>query len=281
MSGQVGRAVAFATDAAGLERFLRFFHSIFIILTSCPSLLSNFLLSSQPSSLHGSSIKSILQLQSHVSLTRRTIRLFWFLDSFQSSWRHYISSASSAGSNLPETWIDILSKSAFGMFGMMESATLLDLARVDGVSVFGFDEAVRLDAEAQALWFIALSTSALSTAIKLFRLSSSHRAPQTDEPDTQQGEKKTRGRTRQERAEAKELVRRQAAEKAAALEMSHRSVALGMKLLADLLDLMIPASRIGWIKVHGGLVGVAMLGSTILTGITVWDRCAKKLEKNV
>ncbi|KND88677.1 hypothetical protein TOPH_06772 [Tolypocladium ophioglossoides CBS 100239] len=274
--------VAFGTDIVGLERFLRFFQSIFLILTSYPSLIADFLLPSYPPSVHVSTETSLRQLQSHLNLTRRTIRLFWFLGSFQSSWALY--TAPAPDGKFIETWLDVLAQSAFGMFGLMESATLLDLARVDGVALFGADKAVRLDAEAQVLWLVALYASALGSGIRLLRLFACRPVPQTGEgfgtalekePGAAPGDE-----AEKERVKMKELAQRRKEERKTWLkEFNDKAGALGMKLLAEMLDLVIPATSIGWIKVDVGFVGVVMFCSTVLTGMAVWAKCGKQLQK--
>ncbi|POR37355.1 Uncharacterized protein TPAR_02430 [Tolypocladium paradoxum] len=282
MAATFEQFVAFGTDIVGLERCLRFFQSILLILTSYPSLISTFLLPSHPPSVHVSAETSLLQLQSHLHLTRRTIRLFWFLGSFRSSWTLY--TAAAPGGKSLETWLDVLAHSAFGMFGLMESATLLDLARVDGVALFGAAEAVRLDAEAQVLWLVALYASALGSGVRLLRLFAYRPVPQTGEgfgtvlekePGTAGGDE-----VEKERAKMRELAQRRKEERKTWLrEVNDKAGALGMKLLAEMLDLVIPAASIGWIKVDVGVVGVAMFCSTVLTGMAVWAQCGKQLQK--
>lgn len=286
------------TDAAavGLERLLRFIQSVFLILTSYPSLIATYLLPSRPASVHASTATSLLELQSRLNLTRRAIRLFWFLGSFQAGWTLYVADSapsssgggSSGGVGKPlETWLDIIAASCFGMFGLVESATLVDLARVPGVALLGLGEARRLDAQAQTLWFVALYASALSSGVKLLRLLAHKPVPQTgegfgvadaangDEGDgNAKGEKTGSMTTAEQRALAK---KRKDERKEWMKEVNAKTGALVMKLLADVLDLVIPASSLGWVKVHVGVIGIAMFCSTILTGAAVWNRCAKQL----
>jgi hypothetical protein len=48
------------------------------------------------------------------------------------------------------------------------------------------------------------------------------------------------------------------------------------RLVADVLDLAVPGSAIGWVPMGPGPVGVVMLGSTVLTACEVWERCARE-----
>ncbi|KJZ74580.1 hypothetical protein HIM_05930 [Hirsutella minnesotensis 3608] len=45
------------------------------------------------------------------------------------------------------------------------------------------------------------------------------------------------------------------------------------KLVADVLDTVIPAAKLDWLEIDDGLVGVAMVCSTLLTGKLVWNKC--------
>ncbi|KAM4063149.1 peroxisomal biogenesis factor 11 (PEX11) domain-containing protein [Hirsutella rhossiliensis] len=290
MAGMLEPFVAFGTDIVGLERLLRLLQAILLVLTSYPSLLSNiltFLLllppfysSSPPSSPPVidvvSTATSLLQLQTQLNLARRTIRLFWFLGSFQSSWALLGSRAKGI-----DSWLGVLAHSAHGMFGLVESATLLDL--VDGgVTLFGPVEAVRLDEEAQMLWLVALYASALGSGAKILGMLAYRPVPPTGDgfgaalDDCQdaaaEGEAKE---GKEDKAEAEERARKHKEQQRRvwADEFNAKAGALGSKLLADLLDMVIPASRLGWLKVDGGLVGIAMVCSTVLSGKTVWDRC--------
>jgi hypothetical protein len=47
------------------------------------------------------------------------------------------------------------------------------------------------------------------------------------------------------------------------------------RLVADVMDLSVPGSVVGWIPLDPGTVGLLMLGSTVLTGMEVWERCGK------
>lgn len=45
------------------------------------------------------------------------------------------------------------------------------------------------------------------------------------------------------------------------------------KLIVSLLDLALPGSALGWFQMGKGEVGWAMLGTSLLTGAEVWERC--------
>ncbi|UNI18109.1 hypothetical protein JDV02_004400 [Purpureocillium takamizusanense] len=312
MVGIVEQFTAFGTDIVGLERLLRFVQSVFLILTSYPSLIARYLLPSRPASVHVSTETSLLELQSRLNLTRRAIRLFWFLGSFQAGWALYVADdgydnnrgggGGGGGGKSLETWLDIIASSCFGMFGLVESATLVDLARVQGVALLGLGEASRLDAQAQTLWFAALYASALSSGVKLLRLLAHKPVPATGdafagvdelisgdgggdddekrEEDEKEKEKTTTTGRVMTMAEQRALAKKRKDERKAWMaEVNAKAGALAMKLLADILDMVIPAWSLGWVEVHVGLVGVAMFCSTVLTSAAVWSRCVKQLQK--
>ena len=49
------------------------------------------------------------------------------------------------------------------------------------------------------------------------------------------------------------------------------------RLVADGLDLAVPGSVVGWVPWGPVTVGWCMLGSTVLTGWEVWERCGREL----
>ncbi|PHH89017.1 hypothetical protein CDD83_6764 [Cordyceps sp. RAO-2017] len=261
MVGVARQFVAFGTDIVGIERFLRLIQASLAILTAYPSLP---LRPPAPA-------PALARLQTQLNLTRRTVRLFWFLDNLRAS----------AGGR--DGWLGVLAQSAFGLFGLVESATLLDLAGA-GVTLLGAREAQRLDDEAQVLWLVALCASAALSASRLLALYAYRAVPLLDQDG---GDEKMLQRERDgddddddddddmKQQKKKELEQRKAA---AADAFAAEAAALATKLLADLLDTLLPASRIGLVALGAGPVGVAMLGSTLLSGWAVWNRCGRQLR---
>lgn len=252
---------------AGLERLLRLFQSFFLILTSYPKLIAN-LLPNSPVSVHVSAETSLRQLQGRLNISRRWMRLFRFLEAFRGGWILYMSPNKTL-----EVWMDAHAKTCFGMFGMLESITLLDLLDVDHLEVFGFDRAVDINIEAQKFWFVALYLSSMGSGIRLIRLLA-NRSPPPEVTDGSADEKPE--------AEKSELLRkRQLREKAWQRKVNAEMASLGLKMLSDVLDLVIPAATVGWVDVEPGMVGVAMFITSIITGLGVWNACGRKLEPRV
>ncbi|EQK99629.1 AoPex11B-like protein [Ophiocordyceps sinensis CO18] len=253
MASMLEQFVAFGTDIVGLERLLRLLQAALLILTCYPSLLASLVTlasSSSPSAVIDvvSTAASLLQLQNQLNLARRTIRLFWFLGSFQSSWKLFTSRDKGV-----EAWLGVLAQSAFGMFGLMESVTLLDLAR-GGLTLFGPVEAARLDQEAQVLWLVALYASALGSGAKMLALLASRPVPSSGEGfgaaldggrgAAHEGEAKE-GKDGQVRAKEQARKHKEQQRRASADGINAKAGALGSKLVADLLDMVIPASKLG------------------------------------
>lgn len=159
----------------------------------------------------------------------------------------------------------------------MESITLPDLLRTKHMSIFGFDEAVRLDRQSQGLWLAALACSALSSGVKIFRAFAYRAVPETgggfgaageDEKSAKGGEKKNKAAV-EKRKQEREAV---------AKESSRQISGLTRKLLAEVLDIVIPLWSTGLADIDLGTVSVAMFCSTILTGYAVWERCGQAID---
>jgi hypothetical protein len=240
---------------------MRFIQSIFTIVTFYPALIP-MLLSHQPLAAQKTSGLAMLELSGHLNLTRRAIRLFWCLGSFQSGWTAYVAPEKSI-----ETWLAILADTFFGLFGFMESITLPDLLRTKHLVIFGVDEAVRIDGQAQGLWLAALICSALSSGVKIFRAYAHRAVPETASGF---GAKSANGKLAPEK-------RRQERE-TAARETSRKISGLTRKLLAEMLDLVIPAWTTGLADIDLGTVALAMFFSTVLTGYAAWERCGQAID---
>ncbi|RDA92385.1 hypothetical protein CP533_4719 [Ophiocordyceps camponoti-saundersi (nom. inval.)] len=236
MASLLQQLTAFGTDIVGLERFLRLIQATLLTLTSYPTFLAN-----------GTKASALQQLQWRLNLTRRTVRLFWFLGSFEAGVARFTS----------DGWLGVLAQSALGMFGLVESVTLLDLFAVEGVAFWGADEAWRLDRQAQILWLVGLCADALTCAFRLRSISSvGGGAPSTEEKEEEKVKVKNEG-------EHKSLTSADGA----------KTAELYSRLVADLLDALIPASSIGYVSVDDGLIGIAMVCSTMLTATPT--RCYK------
>lgn len=272
---------------------LRFIQATFMILTSYPALIAS-LLPNSPVSVHISAETALFQLQGTLNITRRWMRFFRFFEAFNASYNLFVSDTKSI-----ETWLDVASSSSFAMFGMAESITLPDLLAIDHLEIFGLVKANKINLDAQIFWFIGLYASALSTAVKLVRLFAYAPVPQTGSgygageeksQEVSKDEKKDDEKAskdgnsvedmKKERERLRGIVKKRKEDRRAWLKhVRSQAATLGKQLLASVLDLIIPASTMGWVKVDTGIVGIAMWCSTVLTYGAIWARVGKELEK--
>ncbi|KFA60503.1 hypothetical protein S40285_06908 [Stachybotrys chlorohalonatus IBT 40285] len=287
---------AFGTDNVGLERLLRLLQSTALVLAAYPPLLE-LLFSFYPQLMHADAVATLFQLGGRLNLIRRTMRLFRFLDAFQSSW-----AASQTRGKSFEVWCDVLSRSFWGMFGLAESATLVDLMDIEHLEIFGADLTAEINYQAQMLWLLALYASALGSGTRILRTLAYRAVPQdgggygtgekpvqeayseknsTSETVAQVADKESTAKEEleKERERLKDIVsKRKQERKAWSLQVGGQVVNLSVKLLADILDMVIPAATLGWIKVEPGFVGAVMFATTILTSIDPWRRCTEQVR---
>ncbi|KAF6811029.1 hypothetical protein CSOJ01_05953 [Colletotrichum sojae] len=273
--------VAFGSDSAGLERILRAFQSLVVILLTNPSLFSFLSIPQAPG------IAALLPLKSNLNLSRRAIRLFWFLNSFGTSYNLYSSSSSPKPL---ETWLDIVRLTLLGLYAGIESATLLDLLGLPNVSVFGEEQTRRLNLEAQRFWILGLWIGIAGNVLRMVRAFAYAPVPQDGEGyGTGEGEKTAAAAAGDEKTENGEeekldweaerkrlraiVLRRRQERKRWRAHVAGTVRSLGRRVVSDALDSLIPAAALGWFDIGAGAVAVAMLGSTWITSRDVWERC--------
>jgi hypothetical protein len=234
---------------------------------------------------------TLIQLRSRFNLARRFLRLFRFLDSFHSSYL-LASTVPSAAASVPlETWLDIIGRSLMGMYGLLESATLPDLLEVQGLQIWGSEWTPTLNVEAQRYWFLALACAVLSGLVKVVKVFAYAPVPATGsgygtgeqekkgtEEELVKGEGEDKGDVKLEWEKERErlravVARRKEERRAWRREVRRRSTGLMRRVVADGLDLLLPGSVIGWVKVDPSMLGLAAFVSTGLTALEVWERC--------
>lgn len=245
-----------------------------------------------------SSLIGLTALRSQLNISRRLIRLFRFLDSFHAGYQLYTAEEKGL-----ETWLIILSKSLLGIYGFLETATMLDILNVDELGIFGKERSRELNLQAQVFWFTALYASVISSGIKLFQLFAHRAVPKTGE-GYGTGEKPVEKTTESEKAASKEtpvvvekalseeerlkneqerlkgvVAQRKEERTIWTKEFSAQATTLGKKMLSETLDMLLPSAGLGWVKVDPGLVGLAMFCTTIITGLDVWHKIGRDLEK--
>ena len=286
------------SHVVGLERFVRLWQSLSMVLTSWPGLIA-VAVPGWPASAHIIAAASLGQLQSRLGLARRWLRLFRFLDSLQISWNLYVSDTHKT----IDTWFEIGGTTALGLYGLLETITLLDVVGVDHMQIFGPALTKELSRQAQMFWFIALYVSVLASGTRLLRIFSYKPAPATgsgagagagagsgahDTPpekpaDGDQDLEPAGTRTEmlnRDRARLRGVLKKRREERRVWIRaVKRRAGTLGLKLLTDGLDMVIPAWTLGWLRIDPGLVGVVMASTSVLTSMVVWKRIGAEMAQ--
>jgi hypothetical protein len=205
-------------------------------------------------------------LQSRVGLARRIIRTFFFLNSLKGGYTLVQGKTSDQG---VEVWLDVLNKTMLGIWGMLESVTLLDMFAIPGLEVFGPVKTGEYNRQAQICWFVALVASALSGLVKVSK--TAERSSEAGQDPTKVKEKSANGK----KGKGKESKGQTVAAKDAQASAKVRQ--LSIKVVADIMDMILPASGVGWVNVDGGIVASVMLVTTFLTGKDAWYRCGREV----
>ncbi|KAH6617897.1 peroxisomal biogenesis factor 11-domain-containing protein [Chaetomium sp. MPI-SDFR-AT-0129] len=257
--------VKFGTDAYGIERLLRLIQSLITILLFAPTslnhlpLLSLLIPASFISPTASTTTTTLTHLRKRLATLRQPLRFFRFLDCFASAWTIF-TTTTTATPSLADTllrWTDFGSKAFNGMYLLLESAVFAEaVLDVPGVGLWvGGPEAVkRMGLDGQRFWFVSLVCGIVGGVVKLM----------VSETGGQEG-----GSGGKEDGDGK------------GKEGSVKSVQKKWKVLrrvvADMMDLAVPGSAVGWVPLSPGMVGVLMFGSTVLTGLEVWERCGREL----
>ncbi|EJT80345.1 hypothetical protein GGTG_00345 [Gaeumannomyces tritici R3-111a-1] len=297
MSSTAERLVRFSTDAFGLERILRLVQAIIQIVVAVPllSLRLTDHINSLPHQAAGAgpgpgtggdkgpaplavadTVAMLGDLRGRLNTTRRVLRLFRFAEAFHGAQKLYFSSTTTTGKSL-ELWLDISARGFNGMYYLLETATLPDALGVPHLPrVFGPETGGALAVEAQRFWLLALACSAASGALKVLGTYGAEAVPGTgaaaaaglggDVVGEKEGEEEEERGKRREEEKAKVRAAQQA-------NAAKRRVCL-RKMVADLADIALPGSALGWVPLDPLSVSSAMLLTSILTSLDFWERCA-------
>ncbi|KAL7926691.1 peroxisomal biogenesis factor 11 [Trichoderma austrokoningii] len=273
--------IAFGTDNAGIERSLR-------LVQALVSLFATYRFSAVAALLPPTSTKfppatSFLDLRAKINVTRRLLRIFRFLEQFQLGWDLYSSQVLDF-----ETLLDVLGKTCLGLYGMLESVTLLDLLEVDKLEIFGAEQTDSLNYQAQVFWLIALCISLFRSSVALLRClgkqaaSSNNSSAKSehdkgDGPLTEKNSNSNGSVSKIPEANQQKGSGDQLASTSGATE-SRGVPSLILKLVADTMDVLLPVTAIGLVEIHPAVIVMAMIISTAITANDVWDRCGKKMQ---
>lgn len=183
-----------------------------------------------------------------------------------------------------DTLLDVLGKTCLGLYGMLESVTLLDLLEVDHLEIFGAEQTDNLNYQAQVFWLIALCISLFRSGVTLLRClgkqpaphaSSNHNSKEnisSEKSEHQKGDGPLMGKG--------DGSGDQMASQSKATQSKEAVSSLILKLVATVMDILLPASAIGLIETHPAVIPLAMIISTAITANDVWIRCGKEMKSS-
>ncbi|KAI0888356.1 peroxisomal biogenesis factor 11 [Annulohypoxylon maeteangense] len=288
--------IKFTTDSVGLERTFRLFQSIVQILSfySIPFDLLLYTLSSSTGQIPSSStIRIVLKsLNQRLGLARRFFRVFRSLESFNAAQKlsnRLTSPNTWAGANRgllakAVPWIDVFGKTFNGLYLLLEASTLIDALQIPNLALFSTPQEKLISTEAQRFWLFSLVCGALYHALEIPLLIAYFPPPKIDEPSKTQKDIDERldsekmSEKEHEEYLARASAKRDEATKAWAKQVSGMVWKLGRVAMANALDVVLPGVAVGWIKADPGTVGVAMLVTTVLTSVDVWERCGREIR---
>ncbi|KAI2464788.1 peroxisomal biogenesis factor 11 [Annulohypoxylon bovei var. microspora] len=288
--------IKFTTDSVGLERTFRLFQSIAQILSSFSipfDLLLYTLSSSTGQTPSSSAVRAVLKtLNQRFGLARRFFRLFRFLESFNAAQK--LSSRLTS----PETWkgpkrgllakaapwLDVFAKTFNGLYLLLETSTLVNALQIPNLALFTLEEERDIGLEAQRFWLFSLVCGALYHAFEIplaIAYFPPPKLPQLPSGTAQDIDERLAAEKMSDDEHAAYLRRaaaeRDALTKAWAREVSATVYKLGRAAAANALDILLPGVAVGWIKAEPGTVGIAMLVTTVLTSMDVWERCGREV----
>ncbi|KAF2719790.1 hypothetical protein K431DRAFT_313888 [Polychaeton citri CBS 116435] len=293
--------IAFTTDSVGLERILRFFQAIVLILSSYPPAFGFLLQGPYPGFYKHSSpmvTQAILaSIYQRLGQARRYFRVFRFLPAFHAASQMYLLTSGSHPGNVSEVWpiqrmqewIQVLGHSFNGLWLLLDASTVIDALEIDGLQFWGPELQHMVNIEAQRFWLFSLVCGVFVGLLEIHKLMACSPGPLT-------GISKVRGNAERrypaassektfEHATTRLMISgdkcepQSAQEDAQRLEIRSRLRVIGRAIIANAIDIILPGSVIGWIQIYPGFMGLGMLTTTVLTSTDAWERCGRKVSK--
>ncbi|KAK3492516.1 uncharacterized protein B0T23DRAFT_317285 [Neurospora hispaniola] len=278
--------------------------SIFVLILSSLRILLGFFFLSSTSNLSPPSkelfspsakaesqvITTALGVRSRLAQGRRFFRIFRFLDSFHSASTLYYQYQAQTEIDKSEVgmycmWLDIMSKSFNGMYLLFETLGFCAALGVPGLDPWGPEVNRFLHVEGQRFWLFALVCGVIGGVVRLVYdrdLAGGGGGAASDgtsetEKENETGTQADDGHGNQLKEEERQraaLEQRAEEEQRMAIRMDRR-MRTKRRITADLLDLAQPGAVVGWFPDWPGMIGLMMVGSTWLTGVEVWEKCAQ------
>lgn len=179
-----------------------------------------------------------------------------------------------------EAWLDIFGRTFNGMYLLLETLCLVDALQVPGFSLWGPQWFSVLFVEGQRFWFFGLGCGVASGLLKIVKLLAYAPVPPTGEGygtgETKDESEMADWEKERERLRKIMWVRKEQ-RKLWKSNIKTKSKGLVRKCVADLLDMVMPGSVVGWWKVDQGTLGSILIITTYLTGCEVWERCGREI----
>lgn len=223
--------------------------------------------------------------------------------------------AAAANDRRRPTWVRMtaglrgLDRTFNGLYLLLEAATLAEALEVPGLAVWAPARAALLAREAQRFWALALVCGAAADALRALEILAYTPVPVVGDVFADEDEQKKKGAVNagpgasssssstaageggkekkkvgeaefdvlQEQARLRKVLERR--KKGRVLwqkEVRAKLRRLGWSFAAQILDIVLPGSVLGWVDADYGAVGVVTFITTILTGKDVWERCGRE-----
>lgn len=224
---------------------------------------------------------------------RRFFRLFRFLDSFHSASTLYYQYQAqteldkSGDVGMYCMWLDIMSKSFNGMYLLFETLGFCAALGVPGLDPWGPEVNRFLHVEGQRFWLFALVCGVIGGVVRLVYdrdLAGGGGGAGAVSDGTSETEKENEIGSREDDEHGNQLkeeerqraaLEQQAEEEQRMVIWRDRRMRIKRRITADMLDLAQPGAVVGWFPDWPGMIGIMMVGSTWLTGVDVWEKCAR------
>ncbi|KAL2119680.1 hypothetical protein VTJ04DRAFT_6641 [Mycothermus thermophilus] len=299
--------IKFGTDAYGLERLLRLLQALstllllsspvrFLFVAVTTNLLSLTTIITTTTTTSTSkppaappSLETLTTLlptiRTRLGAVRQALRFFRFLETFAAAWEVWTVLTSPPSPSPPgsgpgngqggrgrtklqtaQLWADLFAKLFTGMYLLLESAVFVEVVLdvPPAFGVWGSQDGVReVVLQGQRFWFLGLVGGVVSGGLKVLSLGGGRQegGKGKGEKEKEKGDKKVGGVGQVKKKDGNgrgKIVRR---------------------MVADVLDLGLPGSAVGWVPLGQEAVAWLMVGSTVLTGLEVWERCGRELEE--
>ncbi|ESZ95148.1 hypothetical protein SBOR_4448 [Sclerotinia borealis F-4128] len=302
--GVLKQAVDFASDAAGLEKTLRFIQAWCQIFAFYPWVLGEVLgewgwrlgmglglgLGIDENGIGigneekvGEAVQGLLRTRREVAVGRRYLRFLRFIDHFSRAWTSFHS----------EKGVRMLigvGKSGFmGLYLGLESLTIVrtiptpihtlllastgtrlrvEKRILDMMGIYHTPWSATCTLEGHKFWFYSLCLSILGGIFDLFELfnldHSSTTPPSSNSKSAKNKTNPNPNTDHQEKKKQQPEIQKQKQQKT--------QTQIILKIIENAADLLIPGAVTGWIISDAGVVGVATVVSTVLSSGEIWRR---------